>query len=282
MIKIEKLLEAFVARSRAILGDDLVGIYLHGSSVMGCFNQLKSDVDLIVVVGKPVSFDAKREFMKMTVELNASAPPKGIEMSIVTASVLRPFVYPTPYELHFSAGHLDRYMLDPDAYIDFMHGTDRDLAAHFTVIRARGRAVFGAPIGEVFGEVPERDYIDSIRFDVECAKEDIADDAMYLTLNLARVLAYLTEKRVLSKKEGGEWALAELPEEYRPLIRNALDEYLLGAAPAYDKELAVRYAGYMLGRIEKECERFDCPSAPRRNHESDQGGLNGIYRHFVS
>ena len=31
---------------------------------------------------------------------------KGIEMSIVTKTVCNPFVYPTPFELHFSAMHI--------------------------------------------------------------------------------------------------------------------------------------------------------------------------------
>ena len=35
------LLKSFVAQSQNILGDNLVGIYLHGSAVMGCFNEKK-------------------------------------------------------------------------------------------------------------------------------------------------------------------------------------------------------------------------------------------------
>jgi streptomycin 3"-adenylyltransferase len=31
-------LGAFVARAKLILQDNLAGIYLHGSAVMGCFN----------------------------------------------------------------------------------------------------------------------------------------------------------------------------------------------------------------------------------------------------
>ena len=72
---------------------------------------------------------------------------------------------------------------------------------------------------------------------------------MYLTLNLARVLAYKKEGVILSKKEGGEWALANLPEEYHPLIEAALKEYSDAVPVEYDLELAKQYAGYMLSRI---------------------------------
>ena len=72
---------------------------------------------------------------------------------------------------------------------------------------------------------------------------------MYLTLNLARVLAYKEAGLVLSKKEGGEWAIEHLPAEYHPLIRDALREYTESANPVYDKALARRYAAYAVRRI---------------------------------
>ena len=162
-----------------------------------------------------------------------------------------PFIYPTPFELHFSAMHLDWYRRDPDDYIRKMRGTDRDLAAHFTVIRSRGRCLYGLPVGEVFGEVPEEDYLDAIRDDIAGAAEEIAGNTMYLTLNLARVLAFRTERKVLSKREGGEWALEHLPEEYHPLIRAALADYGSDADVRYDPGAAGAYAAYMLERIER-------------------------------
>ena len=40
----------FVEKSKDILGNNLVGVYLHGSAVMGCFNEKTSDIDLLVVI----------------------------------------------------------------------------------------------------------------------------------------------------------------------------------------------------------------------------------------
>ena len=243
------LIENFVRQSREILQDNLAGIYLHGSAVMGCFNPAKSDIDLITVVKEPLPDAVKRAYMDMVVGLNASAPAKGIEMSIVRQAVCRPFVYPTPFELHFSAAHLDWYRRAPEDYIQKMRGEDRDLAGHFTIITKRGRCLYGLPINEIFADVPAADYIDSIRNDIADAEEEITDNPMYLILNLARVLAYLQEGLVLSKKEGGEWALRSLPAEYHPLIRTALREYADTAEASYDPALARDYAKYMLGRI---------------------------------
>lgn len=246
---IEPLLGTFVSRSREILGDHLLGIYLHGSAVMGCFHPAVSDIDLIVLVRHTLPDAVKRAFMDMTVELNASAPAKGIEMSIVRSTFCRPFVYPTPFELHFSETHLAWYREHPDDYIQKMKGTDPDLAAHFTVIRKRGQCLFGLPIEEAFGEVPRADYLDSIWKDICHADEEITENTMYLTLNLARVLAFLREGSVLSKKEGGQWAILHLPETFHPLIHAALSEYAGEGDVVYDPETARAYADAMLCAI---------------------------------
>ncbi|MBE3592924.1 MAG: DUF4111 domain-containing protein [Thermoanaerobacter sp.] len=244
------LLVRFVDLNRAILGENLVGVYLHGSFVMDCFNPKESDLDLLIVVEDVIPDDIKKKYMDMVVCLNEEAPAKGIELSIVKKSVCNPFVYPTPFELHFSIAHLDWYKNSPEDYVQKMKGTDKDLAAHVTIINHRGKVLYGQEIKEVFGEVSKQDYFDSIWFDIEGAQEDILDNTMYITLNLARVLAYQKENLILSKKEGGEWGLANLPVKYHPLIIAALEEYASGNPSQYNMELAAEYAEYMLGEIQ--------------------------------
>ena len=246
-----QIVEEFVRKSERIIGDNLVGVYLHGSAVMGCYNPEKSDLDFIVVVKETMTYDVKRAFMDMIVALNAQTPGKGIEMSIVKKEVCDPFVYPTPFELHFSKMHIRWYSDNPDDYIQKMKGTDKDLAAHFTVIKACGKCLLGLPVHEVFCEVPEQYYMDSLWSDIEGAGDEITDNTMYLTLNLARVYAWKEEKKVLSKQEGGEWGLKNLPEKYHSLLQEALNEYQ-GMEPEYDMELALDYANDMLTRIQSE------------------------------
>ena len=249
--QIRKLISKYVEQSKHILQDNLTGIYLHGSAVMGCFNPEKSDIDLIIVVSQPLPDSVKMDYMDMVVTNNALAPAKGIEMSIVLRKVCNPFVYPTPFELHFSTGHLEWYRNNPDDYVQKMNGTDRDLAAHFTIIGKRGLCLYGLPVSEVFAEVPASDYMDSIMNDISDAPENITKDTMYLTLNMARVLAYKEDSLVLSKKEGGEWAAKNLPVQYKPLIAAALAEYTEAIDVLYDADLARRYADYMIRRIQR-------------------------------
>lgn len=252
MDRYRNLLDSFVKQNRDILGDNLVGIYLHGSAVMGCFHDKMSDIDLLIVIQNDISDGTKRRYMDMIVGLNQQAPAKGLELSIIRRDVCSPFVYPTPFALHFSRTHLSRYRSDPEGYIATMKGTDKDLAAHATILYHRGQTLYGKEIREVFSEVDRADYFDSIWSDIENAKEEIADNPMYVTLNLCRVLAYKEDNLILSKSEGGEWGLEKISPRYRDLISDAIAEYQTGSPMRPDGLLAKEYAGYMLEQIKSK------------------------------
>ena len=245
---LDEITEAFVRESRDILGNDLVGVYLHGSAAMGCFNEKKSDIDLLVVAERELSDETKLRYMDMVVGLN-DEPPKGIEMSVVRQVVCRPFIYPTPFELHFSVTHLDWYRKNPVDYTEKMKGVDKDLAAHFTITLRRGKCLYGKAIPEVFEPVKREFYFDSIRNDVVDAENAVSENPVYVILNLCRVLAYGQDGLILSKREGGEWGLANLPGEYHGLITSVLDAYSSDASLVPDDGLAVGFAAYMLERI---------------------------------
>ena len=249
MDALNDLLKSFVTQSQKISGDNLIGIYLHGSAVMGCYNEKKSDIDLLVVVKETIPDNIKHRFLDMVVELNTYAPPKGIELSIVKREVCNPFVYPTPFELHFSIAHLEWYKTNPSDYIDKMKGTDKDLAAHFTIIYHRGKCLYGNDIKDVFGAVSKEDYFDSIWDDIKNAREEINKNPTYIILNLCRVLAFHQNEFILSKLEGGRWGLQNVPKKYTELIANALAEYELNRPTNLDKTLAREYTDYMLQQI---------------------------------
>lgn len=246
----QNILDKIVEKSTQIFGTELTGVYLHGSMAMGCFNPEKSDIDIIIVIKNNITDDQKLKFMKEVVELNKVAPSKGIELSIVKEVYCKEFLYPTPFELHFSKMHLQWFMDNPTDYIRKMNGTDKDLAAHFKIIKKYGIVLYGAQIDDVFADVPRNDYIDSIWGDVAGAKEDIVEDPMYITLNLCRVAAFLKSDAVLSKKQGGEWALQHLSSEYQPFILKALESYELGKEMTIDKAEAEKFVDEMLRIIE--------------------------------
>lgn len=244
----QKLVDSITLAAKDILGKALTGVYLHGSLAMGCFNPEKSDIDLIVVINREITDQQKWRLMEAIVELDVQAPKKGLELSVVKEEVCRHFVYPTPFELHFSPAHLKWWQDAPEDYIRCMKGTDPDLAAHFTIIRKWGIVLVGAAVTEVFGEVPREAYLDSIRQDVENAEELVLKEPVYVILNLCRVAAYVGENQVLSKRQGGEWGLIHLPERYHALIHDALDAYQSDVVMKPDAALAWEFCKEMLGK----------------------------------
>ncbi len=245
----QEILDRIKDAYEEILKDNLVGIYVHGSICLNCFNWDKSDIDYLVVVKEELSKEEKLRLMEATVRLNEAAPPKGIEMSVVLLKYCREFEYPTPFELHFSNTHLNWFNTDPQGYVERMNGVDKDLAAHFTITKKAGIVLYGAPVEEVFGAVPKDAYIDSIKYDVEEARSSILENPMYVVLTLPRVLAYLQAELVLSKEQAGEWALENFDAGYHTLIRSALHSYRSGEAMEIDKDRAENYCDTILKRI---------------------------------
>ena len=245
----QNILDEIVDKCKIIFKEELTGIYLHGSLAMGCFNPKKSDIDLMIVIKNSITDLQKLQFMNHVVELNKTAPSKGIELSIVKKEYCRKFLYPTPFELHFSNAHLQWFIDNPTDYIHKMKGTDKDLAAHFTIVKKYGVVLYGEEIDNIFADVPRKDYINSIWYDVEGAKEDILEEPVYVILNLCRVAAFIKNDLILSKKQGGEWALQNLSAQYHALISKALRSYMSETEIDLANMEAQKFADYMLQMI---------------------------------
>lgn len=224
--RIRSLLGRIGEQLQQVLGENLIGVYLHGSLAFNCFNPDTSDVDFLVVVRDRLDAATKRRIAKALIELSRDAPKKGLEMSIVTRASLRDFRYPTPYELHFGNEWIRRYEADE---VDLeAERTDPDLAAHLTVVRERGVRLVGAPIEEVFLPIPRHAYLRSIANDAAYASRNLVSDPVYGVLNLCRVLAFIHDGVITSKAEGGEWAVRRVPANFVPLTQAALDAYAQG------------------------------------------------------
>lgn len=248
-MEIQKLLDELLEYSCRIFENNLIGIYLHGSIAMGCFNPKKSDLDILVVVENPITDLQKKKFMDVIVALNDNAPAKGIEMSLIRSEYCKNFVYPTPFDLHFSNMHLNWYKSNPTEYIEKMNGTDHDLAAHFVITKNWGIVLYGKPINDVFGEIPSEAYLDSIKSDIISSQDEVIDNSIYIILNLCRVLAYVQDRLVLSKKEGGEWGIKNIDGKYKGLIKEALVCYTSDQNIVLNQSLALEYCKYMENKI---------------------------------
>ncbi|NTU47097.1 DUF4111 domain-containing protein [Candidatus Roizmanbacteria bacterium] len=256
--EIKNLLQKFVESFQKLLGDNLTGVYLHGSLAMGCYNPNSSDIDILIVVQEKLTVPEKRQSAELMLELSRDTEKSSFEMNIVTSGVLHNFEYPTPFEFHFSDSLKNDYK---SGNFDFsIEKTDPDLAAHFVITRTRGMCLYGEPIEKVFPDVPKQYYFDSIAKDSEWSFHNIEKGPdkgeckvpVYAVLNFCRVLALIQSGLITSKREGGEWGLKNIPHEFSPVIVESVKEYeKSGTGNMVDCKLLKQFAQYAYEQIHK-------------------------------
>jgi predicted nucleotidyltransferase len=200
-------LETLEGQLRQLLGSNLSGMYVYGSLAFGCYNPARSDVDVLVVTRRRLSAETRRPLSGLLHSL-----PR-LEISFLSHADLIPWRHPCPFDYHFS---------DDSEVHD---RTNVDLAAEVANARARGVAVVGPPPAEAFPDVPEEDYLDTIVRDIRWARDRLDERPAYAVLNCCRGLAYSRERVIMSKAEGAEWGMRELPADFRPLAETALADY---------------------------------------------------------
>ena len=232
--QVNDLIEGF----RQLLGENLIGVYLHGSLAAGCHNPDRSDVDLLVVTEHALTLATKHALGEFS--LAHDNRPRRLELSVLTQDQLHPWRYPTPYDFH-NWDHLVADLVDGRwQHWNDTELTDPDLAAHITVLHQRGLCLFGRPISETFPSVPPEHYRDSILSDFDWGLARLADNPTYFILNACRIAAFIRDGQVLSKVEGGEWGLEELPEGLHGVVAQALAIYRgeSGDQPFAENDLA--------------------------------------------
>jgi predicted nucleotidyltransferase len=81
-----------------LLGQNLLGIYLHGSLALGGFQPGRSDIDMIVVTAQRIDLEGKRRCIELL--LRISKMPSPLDIRFLVEQDLFPFQQPLPCDLH--------------------------------------------------------------------------------------------------------------------------------------------------------------------------------------
>jgi len=100
--RVKALIGKLLSDLESILGENLIGVYLHGSLAMGGFVPGRSDVDVMIVVKNALSEGRKESLAKSCLSLSKEIGGKGLEMSIILRRCAKHPVYPMPFEFHYS------------------------------------------------------------------------------------------------------------------------------------------------------------------------------------
>lgn len=209
------------------LAGALQAIHLFGSAVDGGLKPY-SDIDLLVTVRAPLAGAVRRSLM--TDLLSVSAPPgtsdeyRALEVTVVVREEVVPWRYPPLRELQF--GEWLREELE--AGVAQPATADPDLAVLLTKVRQHSTPLAGVPASELFDPVPKTDFAKAL-FDTIAqwnVASDWQGDERNVVLTLARIWFSVSTGEITSKNAAADWALARLPNAYRPVLAMAQAAYL--------------------------------------------------------
>ncbi len=182
---------------------------------------------MLAVCAAPAPVPALNELAAVLSVRSLPCPvERGLEFGLVTAaSAGEPCAEPRfELDLTTSAAAGDKVTL----------GRDRpghsDYLMHVAVCRAAGRALAGPAPAEVFAEPPPALLDAAFAGELRWAAANAPP--AYRILNACRAWCYAVERRLVSKAEGGAWALGRGADD--GTIEAALSEQRGGAATAVD------------------------------------------------
>lgn len=226
-----------------VFGSKLVGVYLHGSAVLGGFDARRSDIDILAVCEGPISEAEQVTLARRLGDACLSCPAQGLELSVVTLVVAQ---YPTArpaFEFHMTTAQADTKVVN---------GHDRtgdpDLVLHFAVCRQAGRLLgAGHPAAEVFASVADTLVRAQLVTELGWAVEHAPGE--YAVLNACRAWRFAADGVLVSKIEGGQWACDRGPDADRDLIRTALDRQRCRPAAGLDPGAVARFVHQTLTHL---------------------------------
>lgn len=199
-IAVEMYMSWLADELAAVFGPRLAGVYLHGSGAMGGWHPRLSDVDVLAVVADGASNDETQRVTELLHGAGHRPPGVGVEFSLVSAATFDTVSTAPAFEVHVTTG-LDTKVVDGDG-----HPGDPDLVLHYAVCRARGVAFAGPEPSLVLPAYPRRAILNGLSAELGWARDHAP--GRYAVLNACRAWAFAEEGILLSKVEGGDWALA--------------------------------------------------------------------------
>jgi hypothetical protein len=238
----DRYLRACVAVLQDCLGDELAGVYLYSSAVIGDYVPGRSDLDVVAVVRAPIPQPTRLDLAERICATPRPFPTRGLDLEVVTADSAACGEVRPPFELK---------VLSFSGYIrtaaDQSLGDPR-LVMHFACCRDHGLALVGPPPEDVFAPVAHDVYLAELGRELEAHWMT----PHYLVLNACRDWRFLDEAVICSKVAGGEWARSRLTDPW--LVDAALLWQTCGFGPVMDPVLVGEFLHAVARRLTAHAE----------------------------
>jgi predicted nucleotidyltransferase len=241
-----------------VFGVDLLGAYLHGSSVLAGLRPA-SDVDVLAVTRQSLSEGQRRALVAGILPISGAAVgARPVELAVVVQSEVRPWRYPPVGDFLYGewlrAGYQAGVVPAP--------GPMPGLALGIAVALSGDCPLVGPGPAAVLDPVPP-EYLAWASVDgIPGLLEDLQFDTRNVLLTLARIWTTLATGTIVAKDTAADWALARLAPEHRPVLEFARDLYRTTTYPdeTWSDELTAQVGAHVeevLAQIRRLQEPFD-------------------------
>lgn len=206
---------------KEVLGDDLLGVYLYGSAIVGGLQKF-SDLDIFVVSNRATTRDEKAKLAASLLTISgvyqkSNKPP--IEMTIVVKSEINPWRYPPAFDFQygdwlrtdFESGHIEPW---PTKEMP-------DLAVLITQVLLANKILLGPSANQLLCNIPYKDFMAATKIALSSLIKELHSDTRNVLLTYARIWKTLATDMIDTKQDAAAWAIDRLPENYKPVMKHA-------------------------------------------------------------
>lgn len=204
-----------------IFGQNLLGVYLYGSSILGGL-QKYSDIDLFVVSDRSTTHAEKAKLAISLLQVSGiymKSSKLPIEMTIVEKSEINPWHYPPHFD--FQYGDWLRKKFESGIIEPWPTKEMPDLALLITQVLLASKTLLGLKPDQLLHKVPYKDFMIATTHAFKNLMSDLNSDTRNVLLTYARIWSTLKTDAIRSKPAAADWAIDRLPEKYRPVMKRA-------------------------------------------------------------
>jgi predicted nucleotidyltransferase len=218
-----------VAALRSLLGAAVLGVYLHGSSVLGGLKP-HSDVDLMAVTTRPMGDDEKRTLLHRLLHISRAGRPgwdrRPIELLVLVQDRIRPWRYPPDVDLLYGDWWRAEYERGEFPWTS----PNPDLTIQIDMALRADHPVFGPPLTTLLDAVPPADVRRAMLDSLSDLLTNLDGDEANVLLTLARTWYSLVTGSIAPKDSAADWAIERLPPADRTILAHARSIYLCETA----------------------------------------------------
>ncbi len=236
-----------------VLGDALLAVYLHGSAVAGNLRP-QSDIDLLAVIGRPMTDDQRRDLLRVLLRMSARHPavPGGLrclDVAVFLLSDLSESSVPTRAEFTYGEWLRDAF----EAGESPLPTRDPEHTLVLAQTRRDAVSLIGPCSADLLPEMSPNHIRQAMGQALPTVLEGLRGDERNVLLTLVRMWHTAQTGAFVTKDAAAAWAIPRVPDQDATILDEARRAYLGELVDEWDsrRDDTQRLAEHLRARITK-------------------------------